>query len=149
MLCAAMTRRLIFPALLVVSLVAAGCGSQGIELAKDDPLYQGAYIFQQRCAGCHTLRPAGGDGSATNVHSRERKDGPSFDVRAVKYEEALYAIRNGGFSSGPMPQNIVVGKEAEQVACFLAKYAGKEAERAATPGTDPPEGTGPDQCNPE
>jgi mono/diheme cytochrome c family protein len=144
-----MARRLIFLALIACSAAAAGCGSQGIALDQDDPLYQGAYIFQQRCSGCHTFTPAGGDGSATNVHSRERKDGPSFDVRAVQYDEVLYAIRNGGFSSGPMPQNIVVGKEAEQVACFVAKYAGKEAQRAATPGTDPPEGTGPDECQPE
>ena len=39
----------------------------------------------------------------------------------------LYAIRNGGFSSGPMPQNIVVGEDAEAVADFIAKYSGKDA----------------------
>jgi len=39
---------------------------------------------------------------------------------------ALYAIRNGGFSSGPMPQNIIVGEEAVKVAEFLAKYSKKE-----------------------
>ena len=144
-----MTRRLLPLALIAFAAVASGCGSEGIALSKDDPLYEGAYLFQQRCAGCHTFKPAGGDGSATNVHSRERKDGPSFDVRAVQYDEVLYAIQNGGFSSGPMPQNIVVGKEAEQVACFVARYAGKEAQRAPSPGTDPPSGTGPDECQPE
>jgi mono/diheme cytochrome c family protein len=144
-----MRRRLLMICALALASMAAGCGSQGIELAKDDPLYPGAYLFQQRCAGCHTFKPAGGDGSATNVNSRERKDGPSFDVRAVQYDEVLYAIRNGGFSSGPMPQNIVVGEDAEKVACFVAKYAGREAERSETPGTDPPSGTGPDECKPE
>ena len=144
-----MTRRLLLVPVLALAAAASGCGQQGIELAKDDPLYNGAFIFQQRCAGCHTFKQAGGDGSATNVNSRERKDGPSFDVRAVQYEEALYAIRNGGFSSGPMPQNIVVGKEAEDVACFVAKYSGREAQRAPTPGKQPPEGTGPGRCKPE
>ena len=47
---------------------------------------------------------------------------------------ALYAIRNGGFSSGPMPQNIVVGEEAEALAEFLAENSGPDVEsrRAAT-----------------
>ena len=40
----------------------------------------------------------------------------------------LYAIRNGGFSGAIMPQNIVVGKDAEAVAAFVAKYAGTKAK---------------------
>ena len=36
----------------------------------------------------------------------------------------LYAIRNGGFSSSPMPQNIVTGEDAQKVAEFVAKYSG-------------------------
>jgi hypothetical protein len=39
----------------------------------------------------------------------------------------LYAIRNGGFSGAIMPQNIVTGPQAQQVAAFVAKYAGQEA----------------------
>ena len=34
------------------------------------------------------------------------------------------ASENGGFSSGPMPQDIVVGEDAEKVADFVAKYSG-------------------------
>ncbi len=33
-----------------------------------------------------------------------------------------------------MPQNIVVGEEAEAVAKFVAKYAGSEAEQSPRPG---------------
>ena len=40
----------------------------------------------------------------------------------------LYAIRNGGFSSGPMPQNIVVGEEAEALAAFIEQQSGKDVE---------------------
>ena len=36
----------------------------------------------------------------------------------------LYAIRNGGFSSGPMPQNILTGEDAQKVAEFVAEYSG-------------------------
>jgi hypothetical protein len=39
-------------------------------------------------------------------------------------ENVLYAIRNGGYSGAIMPENIVVGDEAQAVAEFLAKYSG-------------------------
>ena len=41
----------------------------------------------------------------------------------------LYAIRNGGFSGAIMPQNIVVGDDAQEVAQFLAKYSGLQAPK--------------------
>ena len=66
----------------------------------------------------------GAEGGALKVGDRERVDGPNFNVRKEDREAILYAIRNGGFSGAIMPQDIVVGKEAEQVADFLAKYAG-------------------------
>ena len=47
-------------------------------------------------------------------------------MRKLTKEEALFAIQNGGFSGAIMPQNIVVGEDAEAVADFLAKYAGTE-----------------------
>ena len=74
---------------------------------------------------------AGTQGSATNVRTREYKDGPNFDQRKVTYNCVLYAIRNGGFSSGPMPQNIVVGAEAEAIAKFLAEKSGSEVRPGA------------------
>ncbi|HEX6154245.1 MAG TPA: hypothetical protein VFZ19_12060, partial [Solirubrobacterales bacterium] len=55
-------------------------------------------------------------------------------ARRETKEQVLYAIRNGGFSGAIMPQNIVVGEEAEEVAKFVAKYAGSEAEDAPRPG---------------
>ncbi len=116
------------------------CGEQGIDLADDETaqIRQGAELFNQRCAGCHTLDAAGAQGSAVNVTSKEYKDGPNFNARKETYEQALYAIQNGGFSSGPMPQNIVVGEEAEAVARFLEKYSGKDADRPPVPGTNAP-----------
>ena len=41
----------------------------------------------------------------------------------------LYAIENGGFSGAIMPQNVVVGQEAIDVAEFVAKYAGRQAPK--------------------
>jgi mono/diheme cytochrome c family protein len=121
---------------LLAALVAlTGCGTKGIELddGESADVRKGAEIFSERCSGCHTFTPAGTEGSATNANVAERRDGPNLDVRKVEYEEALYAIRNGGFSSSWMPQNIAVGKEAEDVARFVAKYSGRKAPPTVAP----------------
>jgi len=119
--------RLLAAATAAAALVLGACGEQGIELAKSDPNYAGAEIFQQSCSGCHTLAAAGTQRSTTNANDREYVDGPNFNARKEEKDQILYAIHNGGFSSGPMPQDIVVGERAEKVADFIAKYSGKDA----------------------
>ncbi len=114
-------------AALALAIPLAACGEQKIHVATTDPAHAGAVLFQQRCAGCHTLSAAGTHGSAANIRTRERTDGPNFNVRAECVERVIYAIENGGFSGAIMPQNIVVGSDAQQVAAFLAKYAGAKA----------------------
>jgi mono/diheme cytochrome c family protein len=129
-------RRLIAGCVLAAAALALGaCGEQGIQLAEDDPNFEGAQLFNENCAGCHTLSAAGAQGSATDVGSRETKDGPNFDERRVSVEDVLFAIRNGGFSSSWMPQNLVTGEQAQAVAEFVAKYSGGGA--AETTGTSP------------
>jgi hypothetical protein len=123
-------RRLV---LIAISLAAvaggvSACGEQGISSQLTGEEREAADIFVERCSGCHTLTVAGTEGSTTNVRTREYKDGPNFDQRKVTENCALYAIRNGGFSSGPMPQDIVVGEDAEKLARFLAKYSGSDVE---------------------
>ena len=129
-------------ALVALCAVALGaCGERNIELAQDDPMYEGAVLFEQNCAGCHTLDAAGTEGSATNVDSREYVDGPNFNQRKEERDQVLYAIANGGFSSGPMPQDILVGEDAEKVADFVAKYSGSEiGPNAAEPASPSPTG---------
>jgi mono/diheme cytochrome c family protein len=87
-------------------------------------------LFAERCSGCHTLGAAGTQGSGNNSL---RNQGPNFDQRQVNYEDALFAIRNGGFSGAIMPQNIVVGDDAEAVARFLDEYSGTEATTSLSP----------------
>lgn len=128
-----MRRPLVLLCALAASATLVACGSQGIQLAENDPDYAGARIFEQRCSGCHTLKAAGAQGSAVNISGREYNDGPNFNQLKEQRDQVLYAIRNGGFSSGPMPQNIVVGNEAEQVARFLEKYSGREAVKTVSP----------------
>jgi mono/diheme cytochrome c family protein len=108
-----------------VSSLAAGCGSKSVEVPKGDSARAGAELFASHCSGCHTLDVAGTQGSATKIRDRERVDGPNFNTRPENVDFVLYAIRNGGASGGIMPENIVVGEEAQKVAEFLAEYAGK------------------------
>jgi len=119
--------------LCAAALALAGCGTASIELADNDPNYEGAELFVEHCSGCHTFEAAGTEGSAAKVKTRENKDGPNFNQRKETKEDVLYAIENGGFSSGPMPQNIVTGEDAEKIAEFIAKYSGPGAPK---PGGD-------------
>jgi mono/diheme cytochrome c family protein len=121
-----LSRRLLMLSLAAVpTLFATACGNEGIQLAENDPYHPAAVLFQQRCSGCHTLDVAGTEGSAVKANSRERKDGPNFNVRREDYASVIYALANGGFASGPMPQNIVVGEDAKMV----AKYSGQHVKR--------------------
>ncbi len=47
-------------------------------------------------------------------------------------DNVLYAIRNGGYSGAIMPQNIVVGEDAQAVAEFVAEYAGRRRRPPAS-----------------
>lgn len=107
-----------------LGLSACGFGEQSISVSEDSPSYRGAELFAANCAGCHTLSAAGAEGTGNRG---TRVMGPNLNQRDVTYESALYAIQNGGYSGAIMPQNIVVGEDAEQVARFLAKYAGSDA----------------------
>jgi mono/diheme cytochrome c family protein len=151
----ALPLRMSAPLKLAATLLAAGlaavalgaCGTQGIQVPASSPYHAGAELFLQRCSGCHTLAVVGAEGSATSIKDRIRTNGPNFDFRKEQYNQVLYAIRNGGFSGAIMPQNIVLGAQADQVAAFLAKYAGLQApkvpsiENTAIPGSSEPGAT--------
>jgi len=113
-------------AVTALALATTGCGSEGQQVDS-----RGATLFAERCAGCHTLEAAGTEGS----NPEERVAGPNLNQRRETKDQVLYAIRNGGFSGAIMPQNIVVGEDAEAVAEFVAEHAGKSAE--GPPGLTP------------
>jgi mono/diheme cytochrome c family protein len=108
------------------------CGTQGIQVSKSSSYYKGAVLFLDHCSGCHTLAVVGAEGSATSIKDRLRTNGPNFNVRKENVEQVLYAIRNGGFSGAVMPENILVGSDAREVAAFLAKYSGLQAQKVPT-----------------
>jgi mono/diheme cytochrome c family protein len=126
-------RLLLACCLLALVAVASGCGNK-IDVAESSgPARHGAVLFNERCSGCHSIDAADAYGSkpaGRGTKGGERTDGPNFNVRKETREDVLYAIRNGGFSGAIMPANIVVGKDAEDVALFLERYAGSSSEES-------------------
>jgi mono/diheme cytochrome c family protein len=114
----------------VLAVVATGCGGEVKTSSSTD--HAAAISFNQHCSGCHTLKPANAYGSKPQGQKEpgERTNGPNFNQRLVSKDDALYAIRNGGFSGAIMPANIVTGPEAEHLAAFLDKYSGRERTKS-------------------
>ncbi len=132
-----MRRRMRRPVLGAAALLAVflgGCGDKiDVKESDSDAVKRGAELFSERCSGCHTLDEAKSRGSKPEdeVAGGERTNGPNFNTRKENRDDVLFAIRNGGFSGAIMPANIVVGRDAEDVALFVERYAGR---KAPTPG---------------
>jgi len=89
----------------------------------------GRELFGQHCAVCHTLAAANAIG----------KVGPNLDTIQPSEQLVLHTIANGCLQSPPssdaqetclgqgtMPAQIVQGEQAQQIAEFVSKVAGKE-----------------------
>jgi mono/diheme cytochrome c family protein len=131
---------LVLLALGAAAFAATACGSMGVSVATTSPYHSGAELFASHCSGCHTLTAAGAMGSADQVKDRQRTNGPNLNYRHETVTTVLYAIRNGGFSGAIMPQNVVVGPEAQAVASFVAQFAGRSAKQAPGPSSQPGSG---------
>ena len=121
----------VLAAVAILTVSACGFGSEEITVSEGSAEYDGAVLFADRCSGCHSLDAAGSQGTGNRGI---RAQGPDLNQRKESFEDTLYAIENGGFSGAIMPQNIVVGAEAEAVAEFVAAYSGQDVEEAPTPG---------------
>jgi mono/diheme cytochrome c family protein len=135
-------------AAIAVAFAVSACGTEHVAVPKTDASYtadtHAALLFNQRCGGCHTLSYAGTHGSGQNPRTYEDINGPNFDQRCERpVERVLYAIENGGFSGAYMPANVVVGKDAREVALFVARYSGRKAppQEGVTPCEQRPLGT--------
>jgi mono/diheme cytochrome c family protein len=74
----------------------------------------GRELFVQSCGSCHTLADAETTGTT----------GPSLDILQPDASAVETAISIGGAGTGAMPANIISGKDAEQVAAYVAAAAG-------------------------
>jgi mono/diheme cytochrome c family protein len=126
-------------AVLLAGGLAAGCGDDDgsgetverptvtggaqEEPAEEQPLSaaeeHGRQIFVETCGSCHTLDAAGTTGQI----------GPDLGDIPLDQADVRRAIEIGGTGSGTMPQNLITGKDAADVAAFVA---------ASGPGPSPP-----------
>jgi cbb3-type cytochrome c oxidase subunit III len=121
-------------AALALALTLSACGTGGRVSASAD-IQNGRALFQQKCAGCHALQAVGSQGGI----------GPNLDdsfaeARSEGYKESAIAnivhdqIRfagqyataenNPNYLTANMPQNLVTGQDADDVAAFVAANAG-------------------------
>lgn len=71
---------------------------------------RGRELFVANCGSCHTVEAAGTQGQI----------GPNLGDIPLDEGEVLAAIRRGGRGSGNMPRNLVTGRDAADVAAFVA-----------------------------
>jgi cytochrome c551/c552 len=82
-------------------------------------------LFANNCGSCHTLAAAGTDGvvgpNLDDILVPTGENAP--DGYSGLYTRVLSAVECG--REGRMPKDIVVGPEAQDVAAFVAAYAGQ------------------------
>src|SRR2546423_14387191 len=106
------------------------CGTGGKASAHADQA-NGAKLFTAKCAGCHVLAAAGSKG--TTGPNLDDAFGPS---RQQGFKEStiqnvvLDQIRE---PSPPMPENLVTGSDAQDVAFYVAAVAGVSGASAKPP----------------
>jgi mono/diheme cytochrome c family protein len=71
---------------------------------------RGRTLFVETCGSCHTLDAAGTQGQV----------GPDLNELQVDEAQVLRAIEVGGTGSGTMPAGLYKGKDAQDVATFVA-----------------------------
>lgn len=119
-------------------LVVAGCGTGGV--AKGGNASNGKKLFttEGRCGSCHTLQDAGSKGQVgpnlDDAFSRPKEEGfKQSTIQNVVLDQIRFPTTGSG-----MPENLVKGQDAEDVAAYVARCAAAdpkdENDKAACPG---------------
>ncbi|MEK6278038.1 MAG: c-type cytochrome [Actinomycetota bacterium] len=121
-------------AIAAIALVGAGCGTT------DNDIARGRLLFIEKCGSCHVLSEAATTGtqgpSLDAAFAQARASGMDSDtiegIVAVQIEFPRPITDNPSIS---MPAKLVEGQDLEDVAAYVAKFAG-------VPGAAPPKVTG-------
>jgi len=118
-----------------VVLILAACGTGGPVSGAPADKEHGRKLFQNVCAGCHTLAAAGArgkvgpnlDDSFAQARSEGFKESAILDIvhDQIKFP-GQYPVQqnNPDFLTANMPANLVKGQDAIDVAAFVAASAG-------------------------
>ncbi len=124
---------------LAAALLLTGCGTggsqagipEGIDLANGKTLFINGKDGRPACGSCHTLAEAGTTGQVgpnlDDAFGYDRKQG--FD------ESSFYDVthRQIALAAPPMPDDLVTGQDAVDVAAYVAAVAGTEIAGVPTP----------------
>jgi len=120
----------------LIAAVAVGCGAVG-RVTSGDPV-AGKQLFIKTCGGCHTLADAGTKGSFTSPGKPNPVGGPDLDdafaadkaqgfdvqtIRDIVRGQIAYAETDPGTGKTGMPDNLLRGQQARDVAMYVAKCA--------------------------
>jgi cbb3-type cytochrome c oxidase subunit III len=141
-------RRLLSAAALGVAaaFALAACGTGGLATGAGD-MQNGQKLFQGKCGFCHTLNAAGTSGEVgpnlDDSFAQARADGfKESAIREIVHEQIKYpgqfstAENDPNFLPANMPANLVKGKDAEDVAAYVAANAGTQGYTVALTGTN-------------
>jgi cbb3-type cytochrome c oxidase subunit III len=128
--------RLLLAALagLAVALGLAACGTGGMVSASTDQ-QNGKKLFQEKCAGCHSLAAVGSSSTIgpnlDDAFAQARADGfKESAIANIVHDQIRFAGQystaqnNPNYLKANMPTNLVTGQDAEDVAAFVAANAG-------------------------
>jgi cbb3-type cytochrome c oxidase subunit III len=132
----------------VVVLLSA-CGTGGSVSSATADQQNGRQVFQDKCAGCHTMAAAASTGTigpnldASFAESRSEgfKESTILDIvhDQIKFPgQYPVAQDNPDYLTANMPANIVTGQDAIDVSAYVAANAGKQGfvEAQAISGTN-------------
>jgi cbb3-type cytochrome c oxidase subunit III len=132
-----------------VVLLLSACGTGGSVVSATSDQQNGRKLFQDKCAGCHTLSAAGStatigpnlDASFAEARSEGFKESAILDIvhDQIKFPGQYPVSQNNpDFLKANMPANLVTGQNAIDVAAYVAGNAGKQGfvEAQAVTGTN-------------
>jgi cytochrome c553 len=108
---------IVVPAVVIANRSEAEGGDGRLRSASlSSNLEKGKELFRHTCASCHTLRAVNARGVT----------GPDLDSLApLDKQRVLNAIRIGGTGQGRMPSGLLQDGDADAVASYVSKVAGK------------------------
>jgi cbb3-type cytochrome c oxidase subunit III len=118
-----------------VVLLLSACGTGGSVSNASSDKENGRKVFQDKCAGCHTLSAAGStgtigpnlDASFAQARSEGFKESAILDIvhDQIKFPGQYPVAQNNPDSiKANMPANLVTGQSAVDVAAYVAANAG-------------------------
>jgi mono/diheme cytochrome c family protein len=121
---------LVLTALAAIALPASGCGTTTADVER------GRVLFVEKCGTCHVLAEAGTTGEIgpdlDAAFAAGREEGQSDEtIEGVVEAQVELPRPSTGMQAVSMPANIVEGQELDDVAAYVAMWAG-------VPGAEPP-----------